>query len=72
MDTKDKDHNPNLINAFVDAYASSLQFYARVNKSFLEALSVPFADTQEELREIKEEIKKQDKLYFASFNDYTN
>ena len=39
---KDKDNNPHaLTDAFIDAYASSLQFYSRPNRSFLDALFVP-------------------------------
>jgi hypothetical protein len=49
-DMKDKDNTPNvLIDAFVDVYASSLQFYARLNRSFLDALIEPFTDAREEL-----------------------
>jgi polyhydroxyalkanoate synthase len=66
-----KDNTPNvLIDAFVDAYASSLQFYAKLNRSFLDALIVPFTDAREELREIKKMMGKQDKLYFTSYEDY--
>jgi polyhydroxyalkanoate synthase subunit PhaC len=69
-DTKDKYNNPNiLIDAFVDAYASPLQFYTRLHRSFLDALFVPFTDAQEELWEIKES-KKQDKLCFTDCSNY--
>ncbi|MGA7542797.1 MAG: hypothetical protein WBW34_07015 [Nitrososphaeraceae archaeon] len=63
MDTKDKDNNPNiLIDVFVDAYTSSLQFYTRLYRSFLDVIFVPFTDTQEEIREIREETKKRGQI----------
>ncbi len=50
------------MDAIVDAYASSLQFYSRLNRSFLDALFVPFIDAREELREIrKEDAMKEEK-----------
>jgi hypothetical protein len=55
--TSDAKHGDNqfefIKDAFIDAYASSLQFYSRLNRSFLDALFVPFTDAREELREIK-------------------
>src|SRR5919108_4012971 len=67
-----KDNNPHaLTDAFIDAYASSLQFYSRLNRSFLDALFVPFTDAREELREIRKEAKKEEeKLYFTNYSDY--
>jgi polyhydroxyalkanoate synthase subunit PhaC len=57
------------VDAIVDAYASSLQFYSRLNKSFLDTLFVPFTDAREELRKIrKEEVKKEE--YSAHYSDY--
>src|SRR5215207_8526142 len=70
---KDKDNNPHaLTDAIVDTYASSLQFYSRLNRSFLDALFVPFTDAREELREIRKEAKKEEeeKVYFTNFGDY--
>jgi poly[(R)-3-hydroxyalkanoate] polymerase subunit PhaC len=71
--SKDKVKNNQIIlmDAIVDAYASSLQFYSRLNRSFLDALFVPFTDAREELREIrKEEAKKEEKVYYANYSDY--
>ena len=59
------------MDAIVDIYASSLQFYSRLNRSFLDALFVPFTDAREELREIrKEEAKNKKKVYSAHYSDY--
>jgi polyhydroxyalkanoate synthase subunit PhaC len=59
------------MDSIIDAYASSLQFYSRLNRSFLDALFVPFTDARDELREIKkEEAKKEEKVYPDNLNDY--
>lgn len=42
-----------LMDLFVDAYSSSIQFYLRLNRSFLDALFVPFMDAREEIVEIR-------------------
>jgi hypothetical protein len=61
-DRKDKNNPTILMDTIVDAYASSLQFYSRLNRSFLDALFVPFIDAREELREIrKEDAMKEEK-----------
>ena len=61
---KDNGNNPNILaETIVNAYASSLQFYLRLNRSFLDALSVPFTD---ELEELLREVKKE------TFTDYYN
>jgi hypothetical protein len=66
---KDDKGNPILpVDAIVDAYASSLQFYSRLNRSFLDALFVPFTDAREKLRQIREEVKKEE--YPVNYNDY--
>jgi polyhydroxyalkanoate synthase subunit PhaC len=73
VDIKDKNNPTILMDAIVDAYASSLQFCSRLNRSFLDALLVPFTDARDELREIKtEEAKKEEKVYPANLNDYLN
>jgi polyhydroxyalkanoate synthase subunit PhaC len=43
------------MDSIIDAYASSSQFYSRLNRSFLDALFVPFTDARDEVREIKKE-----------------
>jgi hypothetical protein len=57
---KNRNYNDNpfiLTDPFVDVYASSLQFYSRLNRSFLDALFVPFTDAREEMRD-KERSKR--------------
>jgi polyhydroxyalkanoate synthase len=67
----DKNNPTILMDAIVDNYASSLQFHSRLNRSFLDALFVPFTDAREELREIKnEETKGEEKVYSANYIDY--
>ena len=44
-DRKDKSNPIIIMDAIVDAYASLLQFYSRLNRSFLDALCVPFTLT---------------------------
>ena len=64
---RDKDNNQNILtDAFVDAYASSLQFYSRLNRTFFESLSVPLLDERlpderEELLEVKKGTKRETK-----------
>jgi polyhydroxyalkanoate synthase len=70
-DRRDKDNIQNILTyTFVDTYASSLKFYLRLNRSFLEALSVPFTVEWEELREIKETKEEAKKSSFTSYYDY--
>ena len=55
-----KNHNylpSNFVDAYIDAYASSIEFYSRLNSAFIDAVSVPFTDAREEIREIRNEIK---------------
>ena len=59
-----KNHNYHLTSNFVDtyinAYTSSIEFYSRLNSAFIDALSVPFTDAREEIREIRNEIKPEE------------
>jgi polyhydroxyalkanoate synthase subunit PhaC len=57
-------------DAFIDAYASSLQFYSRLNRSFLDALFVPFTDAREELREIKKEATEEKVPYVVGYHEH--
>ena len=67
----DKSNPTILMDAIVDIYASSLQFYSRLNRSFLDVLFVSFTDAREELRELrKEEAKNEKKVYSAHYGDY--
>lgn len=52
--TTNKDHDkPQLWETFVDTFASSIEFYSRLNSAFIDALYVPFTDAREEIKEIK-------------------
>ena len=56
----------NFVDTYIDAFASSIEFYSRLNSAFIDALSVPFKDAREEIREIKKNaIKPQD---FFNYN----
>jgi polyhydroxyalkanoate synthase subunit PhaC len=69
-DTKHGDNQFEFIkDAFIDAYASSLQFYSRLSRSFLEALFIPFTDAREELREIKKATEEK-VPYFVGYYEY--
>ena len=48
--------NLRLIDTFVDAFASSIEFYSRLNSAFIDALSVPFSDAQNQIKDIRKEI----------------
>ena len=48
----------NLLDICIDAYASSIQYYSRLNSAFMDALFVPFTDAREEITEIKNEVKE--------------
>jgi hypothetical protein len=56
----------NFVDAYIDAFASSIEFYSRLNSAFIDAVSVPFTDAREEIREIKNNaIKPKD---FFNYN----
>jgi polyhydroxyalkanoate synthase subunit PhaC len=56
----------NFVDAYIDVFASSIEFYSRLNSAFIDAVSVPFKDAREEIREIKKiAIKPQD---FFNYN----
>ena len=59
-----KNHNyhltSNFVDTYIDAYTSSIEFYSRLNSAFIDALSVPFTDAREEIREIRNEIKPEE------------
>ena len=56
-----KNHNhltsTNFVDIYIDVYASSIEFYSRLNSAFIDAVSVPFTDAREEIRKIRNEIK---------------
>ena len=64
-----KNHNhltfTNFVDTYIDVYASSIEFYSRLNSAFIDAISVPFTDAREEIREIRNGIKPEE---FFNFN----
>jgi len=61
----DKNYNyklisTNFVDAYIDAFASSIQFYSRLNSAFMDSIFVPFTDAREEIREIKNEMKPEE------------
>jgi len=66
----DKNYNyklisTNFVDAYIDAFASSIQFYSRLNSAFMDAIFVPFTDAREDIREIKNEIRPEE---FFNYN----
>ncbi|HEU5119828.1 MAG TPA: alpha/beta fold hydrolase [Candidatus Nitrosocosmicus sp.] len=59
--------NLRLIDTFVDAFTSSIEFYSRLNSAFIDALSVPFSDAQKQIKDIRKEIMP-DKDLLSLFN----
>ena len=58
LTNRNDDHvKSQLMETYIDAYTSSIEFYSRLNRAFIDALSVPFTDAREEIREIRNEIK---------------
>jgi hypothetical protein len=51
---------PDFVDAYIDAFASSIDFYSRLNSAFIDAVSVPFTDARKEIKEIRNEIKPKD------------
>ncbi|WP_148687326.1 alpha/beta fold hydrolase [Candidatus Nitrosocosmicus hydrocola] len=45
-----------LLEIYVDVFASSIEFYSRLNSAFIDALSVPFTDARNEIKEIKTQV----------------
>ena len=46
--TNDDYVKPLLMETYIDAFASSIEFYSRVNRAFIDAFSVPLTDAREE------------------------
>lgn len=63
-------HNKSgLLEAYVDTIASSIEFYSRLNSAFIDALSVPFKDAREEIKEIKREVMDDERnLLFLNYH----
>ncbi len=56
INTNDGYGKPQLWETFIDTFASSIEFYSRLNSAFIAALSVPFTDAKDELNEIKKGV----------------
>jgi hypothetical protein len=59
--------NLQLIDTFGDAFTSSIEFYSRLNSAFIDALSVPFSDAQNQIKDLRKEIMP-DKDLLSLFN----
>ena len=66
--TNDDYVKPLLMETYIDAFASSIEFYTRVNRAFINAFSVPLTDAREELIEIKKETIDGKDLVFNSYD----
>ena len=66
INTNDDYVKPLLMEPYIDAFASSIEFYSRVNRAFIDAFSVPLTDAREELKEIKKEAIDGKDLVFNS------
>ena len=51
--TNDDYVKPLLMETYIDAFASSIEFYSRVNRAFIDAFSVPLTDAREESKRNK-------------------
>lgn len=59
-----------LIEVYVDAIASSIEYYSRLNSAFIDALSVPFKDAREEIKEIRKQVNSLDsQRLILNYND---
>ena len=68
----DNYHNKSgLLEAYVDTFASSIEFFSRLNSAFIDALSVPFTDAREEIKEIKKQVMDDDRnlLLFLNYQE---
>lgn len=59
-----------LIEVYVDTIASSIEYYSRLNSAFIDALSVPFKDAREEIKEIRKQVSSLDSQgLILNYND---
>jgi polyhydroxyalkanoate synthase subunit PhaC len=58
-----------LMETYIDAFASSIEFYSRLNSAFIDALSVPFTDVRKELKEIKKEVRGGKDLLYVNYDE---
>ena len=53
INTNDDYVNPQLMETYIDVFASSIEFYSKVNRAFIDAFSVPLTDAREEIKRNK-------------------
>lgn len=52
-----------LIDTYINAFTASVDFYSRLNSSFVESLFVPFTDGRQVVKEIKKEVVSDKNLF---------
>ncbi len=57
-----------LIDTYINAFTSSIEFYSRLNSSFVEALFVPFMDTWQVVKEIQKKVIGDNNLLFIDYD----
>lgn len=63
-------NKPRLLEAYVDTFTSSIEFYSRLNSAFIDALSVPFTYARDEIKEIKKEVTDDSRnLLFLNYQE---
>ena len=68
INTNDDYVNPQLMETYIDVFASSIEFYSKVNRAFIDAFSVPLTDAREDLKEIKKEAVAGKDFMFNSYD----
>ena len=69
-DTNNYHNKFRFLETYVDTFASSIEFYSRLNSAFIDALSVPFTDAREEIKEIKKEVMDNGKpVWFLNYQE---
>lgn len=67
--TTNDDYNKyQLIETYIEAFTSSIEFYTKLNNAFIDALSVPFTDAREEIKEIKRKVKSSSSDFFVNYD----
>ncbi len=65
IDGYDKLH---LIDTYINAFTASIEFYSKLNSAFLDAVSTPFADTRNQIKEIKMQVLGDNDLPFTDYD----
>ncbi len=69
LTNRNDDHvKSQIMETYIDAFASSIEFYSRINRAFIEAMSVPLIDAREDLKEIKKEAIAGKDFMFNSYD----